>query len=291
MSLVDDKKRGRFTANKEIVSLTGGMVFSYFMGAMIDHFEALDNMRAAFIVGGITLFVLMALHTATLVFAKEKTLETEEKSSILQEMKALLKDKTLFKVVLISVFWNVAHYITTPFMGTYQTKELGFTTTFASLIVMMGSLCRVLCSKPLGKFADKFSFAKMLIICYALEIIAFGVNIFTRPENGKVLYIIYHLFYVAGMAGINGAVINLIYDYVDEKRRVSALALKQTLSGFAGFLTTLLVSPLVTYIQNNGNRLFGISVYAQQVLSFLSFLSCIALLVYLITVVLKIKRP
>lgn len=290
MSLVDFEKRGRFTANKEIVSLLGGMAFSYFMGALMDTYEAKGDMRTAFILGGITLLVLMILHTCTLVFAKEKKVEQTQKTSIKTELKAFFKDKTLFKIVLISVFWNIAHYITTPFMGTYQNNELEFTLKYASIIIMVGSFFRVLCSKPLGRFADKHSFTKMLIICYLIEAAAFGVNIFTNPSNGKVLYVIYHLLYVAGMAGINSAVINLIYDYVEEERRTGALAIQQTCAGFAGFFTTLVVSPLVKNIQDNGNTFLGIPVYAQQVLSAISFVAVLGLLVYMLTVIRKIKK-
>ncbi len=290
MSLVDDKKRGRFTANKEIVSLLGGMAFSYFMGVLMDHFEALGDMRGAFIVGGITLIVLMILHSLTLIFAKEKPVEKKEKVSVGKEFKVLLKDKALFKVVLISVFWNIANYASTPFMGTYQTRELAFGMTFASTIAIIASFCRVLFSKPMGKFADKYSFTNMLIVCFGIEALAFGINIFTNPSNGHVLYVIYLLLNYAGMAGINSSVINLIYDYVEEERRTSALALKQTFAGFAGFLTTLAVSPLVTLIQNNGNAVFGIPMYAQQLLSLISFILVIALLVYMLTVIRKIKK-
>lgn len=291
MSLVDDKKRGRFTANKEIVSLFGGMVFSYFMGSIMDHFELQGDIRGAFVVGGITLLVLMLLHTATLVFAKEKTVVKTEKISVMKELKELVKDRALFKVILVSVFWNIANFVTTPFMGTYQTKELAFTTTFASTIAIVASLCRVLCSKPFGKLADKYSFANMLIACFGIEALAFGINVFTRPSNGTVVYVIYLLLYYAGMAGINSSVINLIYDYVGEDRRTSALALTQTLAGFAGFLTTLAISPLVKVVQENGNRVFGIPMYAQQLLSLISCVLTIALIVYLLTVVRKIKKP
>ena len=290
MSLVDDQKRGRFTANKEIVSLLGGMVFSYLMGATMDYYQERDDMRTAFIIGGITIFVLMLLHTCTLVFSEEKPAEKTEKTSIRAEIKSFIKDKTLFKIVLISVLWNIAHYVTTPFMGTYQNNELGFSLTLAATITMVGSFVRVLCSKPLGRFADKHSFTKMLIICYVIEACAFAVNMFTTPTNGKILYTVYHLLYVAGMAGINSAVINLIYDYVDEERRTGALAIKQSFAGIAGFLTTLVVSPLVSYIQGNGNQLFGISIYAQQVLSAISLLGTLGLLVYMLTVIRKIKK-
>ena len=290
MSLVEDKKRGRFTANKEIVSILGGMAFSYGMGAIVDHFEMIGNIKGAFIVVGITLFVLMLLHSCTLIFAKEKPTEQQGKVSVVEEIKVLLKDRTLLKVVLISVFWNIAHYVSTPFMGTYQTKELAFTLSFASIITIVASLCRVLCSKPLGKFADKYSFAKMLIVCFIIEAVAFGLNAFTNPSNGKVLYVIYMLLYYAGMAGINSSVINSIYDYVDEKRRTSALALKQTFAGFAGFFTTLLISPLVSLIQKNGNTVFGIPMYAQQLLAFISCILTVLLLIYMFTVILKIKK-
>lgn len=290
MSLIPDQRRGRFTANKEIVSLLGGMAFTYYTGTMLDAFEAEGNLRGGFIAGGITLVVLMILHSCTLIFSAEKPDFEKNGHSAGKEMKMLLKDRTLFKVILISVLWNVANYVTTPFMGSYQTKELMFTTTFASVIVMAGSFFRVICSKPLGKFADKFSFANMLIICFVIEIFAFGVGAFTAPSNGKVLYMIYYLLYMAGMAGINSAVINLVYDYVQSEHRTGALALQQTFSGMAGFLTTLLISPFVEYVQGHNNCLFGVSVYAQQILSLISCILIVFLLLYMFIVIRKIEK-
>ena len=121
-------------------------------------------------------------------------------------------------------------------------------------------------------------------------LVAFGLNIFTMPKNGKVFYTIYYMLYAIGMAGINSAVINLIYDYVDKEKRTGALALKSTLAGFAGFFTTLLVSPLVSYIQKNGNIFLGMHVYAQQVVSAIAFILMAITLIYLNTVVKKIKN-
>jgi hypothetical protein len=130
----------------------------------------------------------------------------------------------------------------------------------------------------------------MLNICFALVTIAFGINIFTTPKNGSILYVCYVILHAISMAGINSSVINLIYDYVEPKKRTSALALKSAFAGFAGFFTTLAVSPLVAYIQKAGNRFLGLSVYAQQVTSALAFLLMVVLLVYMNTVVRKIKR-
>lgn len=90
--------------------------------------------------------------------------------------------------------------------------------------------------------------------------------------------------------GLNGSVINLIYDYVSAGRRTCALALQQALAGLAGFLTTSLVSLLVEYIQKNGCEIFGRNIYAQQILSLISCLFAFFLVIYMLTVVKKIQR-
>lgn len=290
MSLVDDKKRGSFTASKEMVSLIGGMLFSLGMGKIIDGFEARGNIDGAFTVCGCSVFALMLLHSATLIFSKEKPKEIRQETKTARVLAGLFKDKNLFKVILLSVLWNVAHYAAMPFYGSYQIKELGFSMTFVSVLSIAYAVVRSLFSKPLGRYADRHSFAKMLNICYAIMLVAFGINIFTVPENGKILYTAYYMLSAVAMAGINSATINLIYDYVEQEKRTGALALNGTLSGFAGFLTTLLISPLVSYIQGNGNVLFGISVYAQQVVSAISVLLLMAVLVYLNVVIQRIKK-
>lgn len=290
MSLVKDEKRGVFTANKEIVSLLGGVVFSWGLGAMMDEFESRGNMQGTFFAGGMVLFTLMFLHSLTLIFSKEKPEKSGIPVPVFAEVRALFLDKSFLKISAIAVVWNIVNYITVPFLGTYQTKELGFSMTFASIVIMLGSVFRAICSRPLGKFADRFSFADMLVICFFVEMLAFGVNIFTAPGNGKILYTLHYLLYVSGMAGINGSVINLIYDYVSAERRTSALALQQTLAGLAGFLTTSLISPLVEYIQKNGCEIFSRNIYAQQILSLISCLFAFFLMIYMLTVVKKIQK-
>ena len=71
MSFVDDSHRGEFTANKEIVSLVGGIVFSYVMGAVSDRFTDAGHTELAFLVCGTTLFALTVLHLLSLLAVKD----------------------------------------------------------------------------------------------------------------------------------------------------------------------------------------------------------------------------
>lgn len=281
MSLIDDKKRGTFTANKEIISLIGGMVFSFLLGLVIDYFDAIGNENGSFLFCAIGIFVLTILHSCTLIFSKEKEPISNEKTSTKKLLKDLLQDKTLFKVVFIAGMWNVAHSVATPFYGTYLNNELGFSMTLIAVLSAVYSVVRSLFSRPLGRYADKNSFKKMLTICFYVACASFIVNTFCTPENGKVVYFIHYILYAIAMAGINSGAINLVYGCVKKENRIGAFALQQAFSGVAGFLITIIVSPLVSYVQACGNTIFGITVYAQQILSFLAFILTMGIVLYI----------
>ncbi len=280
MSLVDDKKRGSFTATKEMVSLLGGMTFTFIIGSVMDHYETVGNNVGAFIFCSLGIFALTALHTCTLIFSKEKSLGEATVIENKQPIMELLKNKNLLKVIFISSLWQMATYMTTPFYGTYQIKELGFTMTFISVLSIIFSLSRVAVSKVVGKFADK-SYVGVLKFCFTFGFLCLFIQIFTVPANGKVFYIIYYVLYAVAMSGIDNCEMNLVYGLVNEQERVGALALRMTIKGLTGFLTTLAISPLVNYIQANGNKFFGFNVYAQQVVSALGAIVVLIALIYL----------
>lgn len=290
MSLIDDKQRGNFTATMEIVSLVGGMIFTYVMGAVIDAKEAAGDINGAFVVIGITIFCLMLLQSATLIFCREK--ETpRRKVSVRGELAGMLRDKSLFCVIAVSFFWNIACYATVPFYGTYKIKELGFSMTFIAVITAVQSIVRAVASHPIGRYADRHGFARMLMIVFSIEAAALLSIAFSGPGNGQIMFLIYSVLHGIAMGGIeSGEKTNLIYDYVDSDHRTMALALNNGIAGITGFLTTLLVTIPVKAIQQNGNTLFGIPVYAQQITSAFSFLVVIGILFYLFFVVRRLDK-
>ncbi|MBQ3179181.1 MAG: MFS transporter [Clostridia bacterium] len=285
MSLVDDRKRGVFTSYKEIVSLLSGMVFSFGMGTLIDHFQYKGEVETAFILCGITVFVLMLLHTLTMAFSVEIPVETvPERKNPIREMLGTLQDKNVVKVTILFMIWHIATSAATPFYGTYLIKELGFSLQFVSILSIVYSLVRASVSTFWGKFADKNSFATMVSICLCIAGAGFFVNIFTVPANGKIFYTLYYALYAIAMGGINSALTNLVFDMVGPDKRSNALALSQSASGVLGFLTTLIVSVLVSHIQNSGNRFLGMDLYAQQVTSALAFVFTVVSVLYVLFV-------
>ena len=281
MSLIDDSERGRFTSVKEMVSLVMGVGFSFAMGGVVDYFEAKGELKTAFIICGATIAVLMILHTITMVGSVEKPVKVE--SGKRKAFAAMLKDKTILKLAVLFALWYAAMYASTPFLGSYQNKELGFSMTFISLLSLIYSGVRIAFSFLWGSYADRKSFKTMLTACYAVSTLSFFVNIFTVPSNGKIFYTAYYAFHAIAMAGINSALTNLVYDYVEVSRRADAIAITQTVSGVVGFLTTLAAGVLVDHIQKSGNTFLGMSVYAQQVTDAISFVMNIVVIIYLRT--------
>lgn len=280
MSLVDYEKRGVFTAKKEMVSLIAGMVFTFVMGTLVDHCRAIGQMRAAFVICGAVIFVLMLLHTLTMIFTVEKPGEHTEKAKK-RELLSVLKDKNILKITVVFVLWNIATYSSTPYYGTYQIGELGFSQSFVAVLGVLYAFARISFSFMWGRYADKRSFAEMLRLCFAVAALGFLFNVFCVPANGKLFYTLYYIFNAIAMGGINSALINLCYDYVEEEKRADALAISLAIAGIFGFLSTLAVSPLVTYIQNRGNRILGMQVYAQQVLSLIAFAATLVTMLYI----------
>ena len=286
MSMLKNEKRGAFTAIKEIVSLFGGMAFTYGLAFLFDTFEDNGNQTGAFICGAIILGIVTLLHTITLLFTKEKPDFSEKDGTTNQSdaqktsIKALLRDKTMWKIVFLSSLWSAANYATLSFSGTYRLNELGFSLTLSAIITAVGSVARAVFSVPLGKFGDKKGFSTLLFVSFLIAAAAYLAMTFTAPANGKVLYTVYYVLYCVAMAGINGSMINIVYDYVPSTRTSGVLAIKQSVSGIVGFLTVLALTPLMTFIKGKGNSVFGMTVYSQQIFAVISLLIVLFLAVF-----------
>jgi len=282
MSNVDNDKRGVFSANKEMISLLAGTVFSFVMGNIIDRMEAGGQLRQAFVVMAATLLGLMVIHLLLLLFSHEEDKPAAKDESFFVRMASVMRDKRTRSTILIAVIWSVATHVSTPFYGTYAIKELGLSMTVISLITgAVYSAFRIIFSFLWGKIADKASFARMATCCFIVAFVAFSLNSFTVPANGKVFYTAYYILYAISMGGINSALMNLVLDYAPEEMHSDALAVKGTVAGLAGFLATLAVTPLVDWIQNRGNRFLGMNLYAQQVVSALAAVLLLGLVIYL----------
>ena len=82
------------------------------------------------------------------------------------------------------------------------------------------------------------------------------------------------------MAGLGQNFNNIMFNFVEEKYFVQASALKNSIGGGVGFLAALVASMVMRAVQGGGNEIFGVTIYAQQIISFSSFAFCITAILF-----------
>ncbi len=289
MSLVDDEIRGSFTANKEIISLASGIVFSLVMGRVIDSMEAKGNLSGAFILTAGVILVLTVLHTAIIGSCIEYT-QPSANRKVMASILSMFKNKSVVSLAVLFVLWNISSYSTISFYGTFQIRELGFSQTLAMILTTIGSISRMAVSRFWGRLADRKSFAVMIEYCLLFALACWISVAFATPKTGLICFVLYNLLHGIALGGINSALTNMIFDYVAPDKRADSLAFCQALAGVSGFLSTLVVSVLVAEIQKNGNTFLGIQIYAQQVTSVIAAFFTLLCILYVHFVVKKNKK-
>lgn len=272
MGLVPDNRRGVFTAYKEMFSLLMGMAFSFGMGALFDWLEGMGKLQTAFGVMSAVMVVCMLLATLCLVFIQEQPTQMVRRKPFFQTLRQVLGNRKLAAVAVLYIIYFVLCNASTPFYGTYQLNELGFSLTLISGLGIVSSLARMLVSTYWGRYADRYSFNKMVQRCLLLLGASHLCAALATPANGVVMFGLYYVLHGIAMGGVNSAMFNLVFDYAPQEMRADALAICQTVAGATGFLATLLFSAVVSAIQQNGNQVLGMTVYAQQLLSLVSVL-------------------
>ncbi len=289
MSVVEDRNRGKFTAFKEMVSLIAGIVFPIVMGNIIDKYKAAGDLKTAFIICGVSIFVISVLHTVSMLICvePEEREASSKKKSLFGEIVSTFKNKDVLLIAILFSIWHIANSSTVSFYGTFQKNDLGFSVATSMYLSSIGSIVRIFVSPVWGNYADKKGFAAMIQRCFIFAIFAFGSIIFATPKTGIICFALYYIFHSIALGGINSALINLIFSYVPHEKRADSLAISQATAGLIGFLGSLGFSGIISAVQAAGNRVFGIPMYAQQLLSILSVILTVVCIIFVSTVISK----
>lgn len=288
-NLVPEHKRGMFVAVTQITSLVAGMIFSLIAGRIVDEFEAAGNLNGAFITLSLCILTFSVINFLSLAFSKEKksSLKEDTEEKIGKSLKKLFKNKNYRALCIIQLLKSIGGGIAMPFFGTYQINELGFTITYVTVINLIYQLVKLASVTLFGKLSYKISYKALELIAFPIISLSYLVMTFTVPQNGMVLYIIFVVIFYVGVGAHDVADTNLLLSTVPIRQQTAALSFNAIIAGASTFVTTVAISPLVDFMQGRGNQLFGVTVYAQQILS---FAACIIYLAAAICLKLMVKK-
>lgn len=288
MSLVDDNRRGVFTANKEIISLIGGMAFSQGAGILLDYFKAKGDMETCFILFAVTITVLSVWHLVIMLMIREPEPQRKISTKSFREVwHVVLDNRELRRVVIFDVLFVIST-VSIHFYSVYLTRTFGMTYTYITAIAVIHAAFRAVVSRFLGRLADRRSWAYMLRICMLVLAVGYVIFAVCSPKTVIYLYPVFSLCYAFSLGGSNSGRTNLCLDYAAQEDRRYVLGIKFAISGIFGFVATLLASALVEAVEQNGNQFFGISVYPQQILFVISAVMLTGLAFFFLP---KLKTP
>lgn len=281
MSYVDPSRRARYASLKEMVSLASGIIVSLLIGTATDAFDAVGNVRGGFAFTAACMAVFSISDFVCLMLIKnEPVREKKAREPLLPALKCIFGNKEYLRVLLIHCLFCAATYATIGFMGTYKQEELAYTVGQIQIINVLGVVARFLASRPFGKFSDKHSYYRGVMLALCILALAFLVNMFTAP-GVRWLVAVFTLLQSVSCAGTSQNLLNITYAYVPEKYFVHATVIKSSVSGVVGFCATLVSGRILTAVQSGGNSLFGTTVYGQQLLSAVSLALTLLTLAYM----------
>lgn len=279
-SFVEPTKRGVFSAKKEAISLISGMIFTFIVGFAVDKYESLGNLKGGFLFSAVAIFVLSLCNFISLLSIKEQKNDAyEERVTLRETVKYIIKNRSFLNVIIMSCLWDISRYMTFGFLGTFKTKDLLFSLTAIQLINISANLFRAVCSKPFGKFSDKFSYAKGMKLGFFIAMISYVFVAFTTLQS-RWCIVISTILYNVSLAGTNQNNFNIAYSYVDDKYLSQSMAVKNSISGLCGFLSSLVGGKILFYVQQNGNAFLGFNVFGQQILAVISFFTVLITILF-----------
>ena len=277
-TFVEPATRANFAATKEMISLISGMVVSLGVGWVVDRYTAAGNDVGGFLFISAVILISAISDFVCLMLMKNPSSLREKKPEVKpfwQVVKLLFQNKSFVYVVILSSLIYAALYMTTGFMGIYKTKDLLLSVGLVQLINIAGCLARFLLTKPIARYSDRKSYVKGVKLGMWIAVAGFLMNMFTTPDLWWMV-IVFTLIYNGSFAGTGQNMINIIYSYVPEEYFVEASAIKSSIAGLCGFGASFVGSRILKCVQANGNRVFGMELYGQQLLG---GISCILVLV------------
>lgn len=289
-SFVEPNRRASYSATKEMLSLASGIIFTAVVGYVFDAMEAGGNIERGFIIIAVLAFVISATDIICMLLIKrEDTVPAEQSRKHFKDIIAnTLGNKNFRSVILFTVIYNVAVYLTNGFLGTFKVNDLMISVFIIQIFNIVGDVMRIAVSKPFGRFSDKRSFAAGMSVALVILAAGYLTLVFTTQKTWGLIAL-YTVLYAVAIAGLNQNSFNIAYSYVASDYITEALAIKNCIGGLCGFGASLLGSRILKYIQSNGNSIFGIHIYGQQLLGGISFLLVIAALAVMVFVVGKQK--
>lgn len=279
-SFISFQERGAVIATNQAVSLATAIVSTLAIGAVRDYYREAGNVEQGLFVTAIFLGVVTVLTAISVLLMRGSSSEAENTRSaggVKEIFQNTLGSKSFLCMLLFYILWQVANSITNNFWGLYKLNELRFSISTVQIINTTCNILAMLLVRPLGKLADKYTHSLLLKFSLIGYVISFTIGAFTSPDCAWLAVVQALVGAIPGVI-LGACFFNVLLDYTGATYYMYSIALTNCISNACSFGISFIAAWLLETIQSMGNTLFGMTVYAQQILSAISAVLTLGLL-------------
>lgn len=196
-------------------------------------------------------------------------MKKNESKNAFSEFGLLFKNKKFCIFLLVETLHSIANGTLSPYLSTYAQRVLGLSLGVANLFSSIQMALQFVLVIFIGRIGKRVKSSHLYALSFGIYVLYDILWLLMTRENAVALHIPVVII-GALTASAYVAYVPVLCTTTREEERASAISLAATVRGVMTFLTTLALTPLFNIWQENGVALFGMPLYAQQVLAILS---------------------
>lgn len=300
---LNDQRSGTYFARRDMIMVVTSMLTSLIGGQVFDYCSARGETMKGFFIVGMMMLALTILNFVALSMVKEprisylsqnnlemhgklvkkrvgEEIRHKKNESFGRILQRVFKDRKFRKIIILTLIWQSAFFLSTPYFGIYQISNLSLSYTYITVMGLVGSVIRVFLTPKFGKLAVKRSWAVVLKVALGVMALAFIINGWTMPSNSYFMFGVFSILTAVAWAGIGPGMFAIQVEYTPADDRTDFLGVNAAIMGVCGFLCSLVGGSILNYFDMNQPQLGGVTIYGQQILSILTGITLLGLAMY-----------
>ena len=230
----DKSQRGRAMANRQLFSSVGAIISGGVAGWILERYEAPANYAYLFMISAFVMAIgFVAMGTVDEPIKKNISIREDSFSKFLKNVKTILGSDKRLQLQIASSLLGYSYLLAMPFVIIAAKEHVELTGWLLGGFITVQMIGSIVGNIFVWK-RFKSNYASMLLLAFALMILAFVVAIFATSMIGYGL-----IFFIFGFSqdGFRNADMNLVLEIAPEEKRPVYVAIQSTMVSIGLFFS------------------------------------------------------
>lgn len=271
LSVTPTRRRGRYLALKDVVSMVSVALVSLGAGKLLDRFSSEKQIFRGFFLIFSAALVLSVLDFLLSSSIMEPKVDSRDRTfSLRQIIMEPLQNPFFRPLILFLSIWSFAIQFSASFIPVYMVADLKLSYSFISTVTMAGNILGMAAAFFWGNLADRTTWSFLLKTSGSCIAACYFGWFFTGPGNAAVLVPILQILLSCCNGAFTMATLNLQFALAPKMGRTAYLGVTSAVSSVIGFGGVLLGSAVSGLLRQVQIRFWSVEVGNIQILFFIT---------------------